>query len=297
MAHPPAANPSSRDHVRPFLFEALDIRGAIVQLDSTWHSMLAGRDYPPAAVRALGELAAVTSLIGANLKQPGRITFQLKGSGPIDLLVLHCDQELRLRGMARVAPERTGELDTAASPLELLGDGQLALTLDTPALRVPYQSLVPLTGASLAEAFQHYLERSEQQPAALLLAASAECAAGLFMQKLPGADARDADGWDRVRILAATVHAEELLHSPMVALLTKVFAEEDIRLFDPRPVRHHCPQDWDKIGAMLRGLGRAECESILREQGEIHIHDELCNHDYRIDAGRLEALLAAPATH
>jgi len=289
--------PSPHDHVRPFLFEALDIRGAIVQLDVSWRSMLAGRGYPPTAIRVLGELAAVTTLIGANLKQPGRITFQLKGSGPIDLLVLHCDQELRLRGMARVAPEWSGELDTAARSLELLGDGQLALTLDTPTLNVPYQSLVPLTGASLAEAFQHYLERSEQQPAFLLLAASAKRAAGLFMQKLPGAEARDADGWDRVRILATTLDADELLDSPMVALLRKVFAEEDIRLFDPRPVRHHCPEDWGKIGAMLRGLGRAECESILREQGEIHIHDELCNHDYRIDAGRLETLLAAPATH
>ncbi len=271
-----------QDFCRTFLFERLDIRGAYVQLHHSWRQMLAGRDYPAPVVALLGEMTAVTVLIAANLKQPGRMTFQLKGEGPVSLLVLDCDQQLRLKGMARYA---TGLRD-AAVPV-LLGHGQLALTLDIPGMRHPYQSLVPLDGDSIAAIFEHYLTRSEQQPARLFLAASEAVAAGLLLQKLPGADAKDADGWNRITQLAQTLRAQELLELPTVRLLTRVFPEEDIRVYDPRHVTYHCPRDWDKVHRMLTALGRAECEALLAEQGEIRIHDEICNQDYVLDAAAL----------
>lgn len=278
---------TAQDYFRAFLFERLDIRGAYVQLHDAWRQMLRGRAYPAPVVALLGEMAAVTVLIAANLKQPGRMTFQLRGEGRISLLVLDCDQKLRLKGMARCAP------DTAAAPVpELLGHGQLVLTLDVPGMRHPYQSLVPLDGDTIAAVFESYLNRSEQQPTRLFLAASEAVAAGLMLQKLPGADLKDADGWNRVTQLAQTLRAEELLALPTVKLLTRVFPEEDIRVYDPRRVSYHCPRDWDKVRRVLLSLGRTECEAILLEQGAIRIHDEICNHDYVIDAAMLEALFA-----
>lgn len=279
--------PAVQDYFRAFLFERLDIRGAYVQLHDAWRQMLQGRAYPASAVGLLGEMAAVTVLIAANLKQPGRMTFQLKGEGRVSLLVLDCDQQLRLKGMARCAP------DTAAAPVpELLGHGRLALTLDVPGMRHPYQSLVPLDGDTIAAVFESYLTRSEQQPARLFLAASEAVAAGLLLQKLPGADLKDADGWNRVTQLAQTLRAEELLGLPTVKLLSRVFPEEDIRVYDPRRVSYHCPRDWDKVRRMLLSLGRTECEAILMEQGAIRIHDEICNHDYVVDAAMLDGMFA-----
>jgi len=271
--------------VRAFLFEDLDIRGAFVQLHGAWQEMLARRDYADPVSRLLGEMTAVTVLIAANLKQPGRMTFQLKGSGPVSLLVIDCDEQLRLRGMAKAQPD----IADAAVP-DLLGHGQLALTLDLAGLSQPYQSLVPLDGDSIATVFEHYLERSEQQPTRLFLAASVQGVAGLFLQKMPGADQRDPDGWNRVQILAGTVRPEELLDLPSVGLLTRLFPEEDVRVFDPRQVTYHCPEDWEKIHGMLRTLGRKECEEVIREHGEIHIQDEVCNRDYRIKASDLDTL-------
>ncbi|MCS6786549.1 MAG: Hsp33 family molecular chaperone HslO [Thiobacillaceae bacterium] len=279
--------PPVHDYCRSFLFERLDIRGAFVQLNEAWRQMLAGRGYPPPVVRLLGELTAVTVLIAANLKQPGRMTFQLSGTGPVSLLLLDCDQQLRLKGMARC----TDPVAPAPVP-DLLGHGRLALTLDVAGMRQPYQSLVPLDGDSIAAIFEHYLARSEQQPALLALAASEQAASGLFLQKLPGADARDPDGWNRLSLLARTLQPDELLRLPTIQLLTRLFPEEDIRVYDPRPVRYHCPRDWDKVRHMLRSLGRSECEAILHEQGQIHIHDEVCNQDYVLDAGEVAALFA-----
>ena len=280
------------DCVQPFLFEHLDIRGALVSLDQAWHDLSDGRDYAPAVARVLGEMSAVTALIAANLKQPGRMTFQLRGDGVVNLLVLDCDEQLRLRGLAR------GEVDADTDTLPvrlLLGNGQLLLTLDAVGMRQPYQSLVPLEGDGIAAIFEHYLNLSEQQPTRLLLAADGRRAAGFMVQKMPEADRQDPDGWNRVQHLLATLTPAELLDHAPVDLLRRLFPEEDLRVFAPRPVSHHCPDDPEKIHAMLRGLGRAECEAILKDKGEIRVRDDICNRDYRFDADAVAALFDAPS--
>jgi molecular chaperone Hsp33 len=44
---------------------------------------------------------------------------------------------------------------------------------------------------------------------------------------------------------------------------------------------------------MLRGLGRTEVESILAEQGEVVIRNEMCNHEYRFGRDEIERLFAS----
>ncbi len=280
------------DFIVRFLFEALDIRGAFVRLGASWRSMQAGRAYAPVVRDLLGEMTATTVVIAGNLKQPGRLSVQLQGNGPLRLLVVDCHDDLRLRGMAQATDDPA---TLPAGITELFGDGRLSLILQPDAAHDPWQSLVPLAGASIAEVFEHYLAQSEQQPARLWLTAHGESACALFLQKLPQADERDADGWARLTQLAATVRPAEMRSLSARALLRRLFPEEDIRLFGPRTVTHDCPRDDDKALALLRALGREEAESILAEQGEIVIHDEICNHVYHFDADDLDVLFAPAA--
>ncbi len=279
------------NRVRGFLFEQLDIRGAWVQLGPAWRDMIAGRDYADPAVELLGQLAAVTTLITSNLKQAGRLTFQMRGDGAVSLLIMDCDEQMRLRGMAR-----TDSGVSAGSLPNLLGAGSLTLTLDTADMREPYQSHVPLQGETVAAVFEHYLAQSEQSPTRLWLVANHETAAGLFLQALPGASLRDADGWNRVQILADTVKPDELLGLGAIKLIERLFPEEDVRVYDPRQVVYHCPYDPDKIYSMLHSLGQAECEAVIAEQGEIRVHDDICNHEYVLDAAAVTALFAPSGT-
>lgn len=276
-----------------FLFEGLDIRGVRVRLTGSWQSMLHGRGYGPVVARLLGEVTVVTLMVGGQLKQPGRLTAQVRGNGALSLLVVDCDQQLRLRGMA------TAAADLADAPLpELIGDGHLVITLLPDIAATPYQSVVPLEGATVAEVFEHFLEQSEQQPTALWLAADGDTASGLFLQKLPGADTRDADGWARVCQLAGTVTPDELKRLDTETLLTRLFHEEmqagGVRVFDPVEPCHHCPRDEDKVRRLVVSLGRAEVESILAEKGELHIHDDMCNHDYRFGPEDVARLFGDP---
>ena len=192
--------------IERFLLEDLDIRGAFVRLDTVWQQLLTDRDYPDQVVELLGQMSATTVLLSDNLKQRGRLTIQMRGSGPVSLLVIDCDETLNLRCMAQV-DESIGR-NTAL--VELLGHGQLVLSLDTESMREPYQSVVPITGHSIAEVFEHYLSKSEQLSSRFFLAASRDGIGGLFLQKMPSADQRDPDGWARIEALATTVKAGEL---------------------------------------------------------------------------------------
>jgi len=277
------------NHIQRFLLEDLDIRGAVVRLGTVWEALQAGRAYPPAVAALLGEMSAVAAVIAGNLKQPGRLTFQIQGHGPVGLLVVDCTETLNVRAMARVDRPLSGAADLTT----LVGDGHLQLSLDAPAMREPYTSLVPLQGETIAAVFELYLTQSEQQPAGLWLASAPTASAALFLQCLPGADERDPDGWNRVHQLAQTVRPTELLELTPSELLQRLFVEERIRLFDSRPVTHHWPADRDKVIGMLRGLGEAEVRRILAEHGEVLIRDDLSNHDYRFDRDEIDLIFDA----
>ncbi|MDQ8021139.1 MAG: Hsp33 family molecular chaperone HslO [Moraxellaceae bacterium] len=289
------SNNVQSNHVQRFLLEELDIRGAVVRITNTWSLIQAQRDYDATTRSLLGQMCAIATLIAANLKQPGRLTFQLRGHGALSLLVVDCTQALNLRGYAQTE----GRLDAATPLQELLGDGRLMLTLDADSMRQPYQSFVPAEGDSLSEMFENYLAQSEQQPAHLILAADENTAAGFFVQKLPGADTRDEDGWARIEQLVNTLSAQELLGTSAETLLTRLFHEETVRVFAPREVTHDFPPDWEKVRNVLRSLGTDEVERMLGEHGEVVIRDDLSNHTYRFtpDEARAAASSSDPTRH
>ena len=276
------------DYVQRFLFEDLDIRGRLVCLSGSWRRMLDGRGYPEDIASLLGHTTALNVLLGANQKGTGRVTMQVQGSGPVKLLVSDCTADLKIRGMASY-----GSLfQKNTSERGLLGDGRLAVTLEDVKSGSVYQSLVPLEGETLEQIFEHYLAQSEQLEAFLRLYADGGAICGLLLEKLPGADGRDPDGWNRVKHLANTLTPDETRDAQPYDLLTRVFPEELMRVFRLYAVEYHCPYDEQKVKDVLRGLGRAEVEAILAEQGQVVIRNEMCNHEYRFDARAIAELFA-----
>jgi molecular chaperone Hsp33 len=266
------------NYSRRFTLENLDIRGQVVRLTSVWTAMHEGRGYSAPLQGFLGELACVAVLVAGGLKQPGRAALQIQRAGErgAPLVIVDCTESLAVRGMVR-ADER----DTPDSFADWVKGGTLAMSLVPAAGTQIYQSIVPLSGLTVAECFEHYFDQSEQLPTHLWIGADGEGAGALLLQKLPGADAKDADGWARVEQLAASVTVHELVHDAADTLLTKLFAEEDVRLFQARSVEHACRRDVAKVEAMLISLGRDEVEATLAEQGEIVVTDDICNQQYR----------------
>ncbi|SEM72478.1 Hsp33 family molecular chaperone HslO [Nitrosomonas marina] len=282
------------NYVQRFLLEDLDIRGAVVHLDSVWRQMVQDRKYPEPVMQLLGEMSAVTLLLSDQLKQPGRLTVQLQGNGPVSMLVIDCDKNLYLRGMAKYAQK------ISVQPVpELLGHGRLVLTLDKDSMREAYQSIVPLDGDTIGEIFEHYFRQSEQLSSRLFLATSNASVLGILLQKMPLTDERDPDGWTRIETLAATANDGTLFAHTAEEILRRLFFEESVRIFEAQSISYGCQENTAKICEMLQSLGREEVNAILRERGEVIVHDDICNREYRFDALAIDAIFrdAGPTVH
>ena len=115
----------------------------------------------------------------------------------------------------------------------------------------------------------------------------------MLLQKLPALKESDADAWNRVNILANTVTNDELQNLAPERLLRRLFAEENVRLFEARPIQFKCNCSKTKVGNMLKLLGEDEVNSILTEQGNIDVNCDFCNKHYAFDAVDATALFAS----
>ncbi len=276
------------DTLLRFIFEHTPIRGEFVQLAATWQAVTERHRYPLPLRKVLGELMAAGALLAATLKFEGTLILQLHGNGPVKLIVVECTADHAMRATAKwdgVIPD--GDLRA------LLGNGRFIINLMPDSGQQGYQGIVDLDADSIAAALEHYMTTSEQIDTRLWLACDDTRAAGLLIQKMPGQESADKDAWSRAGHLASTVQAPELLTLEPRVLLHRLFHEEDLRVFEPRPVFFRCSCSRERVSDMLRMLGIDEARSIIAERGEVEVRCEFCNRRYAFDAVDTEVIFAA----
>ncbi|MGO9932149.1 MAG: Hsp33 family molecular chaperone HslO [Steroidobacteraceae bacterium] len=287
-----------RDSLHRFLFEQYPIRGHLVHLDAAWRALIEHREYPHAIRDTLGEAVAASLLLAATVKFEGVLSLQLQGAGPVHLMLVQCTSSLGVRGLARYRDADAAGLVRIG---DLIGRGNLAVTLETDAGARRHQGIVPIAGERLAEVLQGYFDNSEQLPTRLWLHADAQGASGMLLQKLPGGSsvaAADAvlieDAWRRVQLIAETLTPQELHTLADVEILRRLFNEDDVRLFEPSPVYFRCRCSRDRVAGMLQGLGEAETRAVLSERGEVEVRCDFCNRAYVFDAVDVAQLFKPP---
>ena len=291
-----------------FLFEGLPVRGMLVRLTDSWKEVLKRREtigaHPPELRALLGEMAAAGVLMQSNIKFNGALVLQVFGDGPVKLAVAEVQPDLSFRATAK----QIGEVPEGAqleAMLNVHGKGRCSITLDPKDKfpgQQPYQGIVPLHGDQreplqhLSEVLEHYMLQSEQLDTKLVLAANDEIAAGLLIQRLPvqgegnlAASAKNeddiglSDAYNRISILAATLTAEELLSLDADTILRRLFWEETVRRFEHQAPKFACTCSRERVGNMLKGLGREEVDSILAERDDVEIGCEFCGLQYHFD--------------
>jgi molecular chaperone Hsp33 len=281
-----------RDTLHRFLFERYPIRGHIVHLDAAWRALIEHRNYPDAIRETLGEAVVASLLLAATIKFEGVLSLQLQGDGPVHLLLAQCTSGLGVRGLARY---RDVAFDASLKVRDLVGSGNLTVTLETDDGAQRYQGIVPIEGERLADSLQAYFQNSEQLPTRLWLHADARGASGLLLQKLPGPSSPEIeDAWRRVQLIADTLTPEELRTLEDAEILHRLFSEDDLRLFEPSPVYFRCRCSRERVAGMLQGLGEAETRSVIAERGKVEVHCDFCNRGYVFDAVDVEQLFKAP---
>jgi molecular chaperone Hsp33 len=276
------------DTLRRFLLEQTTVRGEIVHLDATWRAVLERRSYPAPLEKLLGEMMAAAALLSATLKFEGSLIMQMQGSGPVQLLVVEATSGHTLRATAKWEGDLP-EGDVKA----LLGSGRFVISIVPESGKQTYQGIVGMEGSSIAEVLEHYMAQSEQLETRLWLASDSRQAGGLLLQKLPAAPTQDPDAWNRATQLGATIRRDELLSLPATEIIRRLYHQEDVRVFEPRPVAFRCSCSRERVTSMLRMLGHDEVRSIIAEQKSVEVDCEFCGRHYSFDAVDAEQVFAA----
>lgn len=294
---------SPTDSILSFAIPAKNCRGRVVRLGPALDDILAAHDYPAVIRDVLAEAVCLTAMLGALLKDDeAQLTLQAQTeAGIINLLA--CDyKDGALRGYVDFDRERFAAQSVEPGLIALFGTGYLAITFDQPAPRGRNQGIVPLEGASLAEAVQNYFFQSEQIPTLIRVAVEDTggkiSAGGLLVQHLPeGEEGRerlhaqvDHPEWEHVAIMGGSVKGEELtdIALPLEDILWRLFSESDeVRLLSGKACVKGCRCNEDHIRDVIARFPAEDKADMIDEQGNIAIDCAFCSRKFTITGASL----------
>ncbi len=283
--------------VLPFHLPHKPVRGRLVRLGGLADALITRHAPHPLVAGLLGEALALTAALAAALKYRGSFSLQAKGDGAVSMLLADCTDDGRLRGYARVEPERLAAALANANPpgaAALLGRGHLAFSVDQGPQTDRYQGIVALIGPDLAAMALHYFETSEQMPCMVRLACARTDAGwragALVLERVAGAGGVDPDmsqaeqdeHWNTAVMLAATLSDAELLDDALSGeqLLFRLFHGEGVATDRPRALAYGCRCSRAKLSGILEGFGGEDLDGMVVD-GAIVMTCEFCNVDFR----------------
>ena len=295
------------DFVATFQIEDTSVRGRIARLgDGVLDPILKRHDYPRWAAHLLGEAVTLAVLVSASLKFDGRVMVQAQGGGPVPLLVAEARSDGGVRGYLRLDKAKWENLDRINKGQrphipQVLGAGVLALLLQpNDPDQAPWQSLVPIEGATLADCAQTWFAQSDQVPTRVRLTVAEISepggtkrwrSGGAMIQQV-AADASRGDTveqWDNARHLFDTVQDIELVDPDVssATLLFRLFHENGVRLEEPKALSDKCTCSDEKLLTTLRQMPRDELETLAAEDGAITADCQFCGRLYRFPVDKI----------
>lgn len=251
------------------------------------------------ASAALGRLLTAAAILGAQLKgEEDSTTLQIKGDGPIGLMVAVTDNKSCVRGycenpLADLPTNSKGKLDVGGA----IGEGFLSVIRDLN-LKEPYIGRTPLISGEIAEDLTYYFAKSEQIPTAIALGVlvdtdlTIKAAGGYMLQLMPEATDKDADRLTEI--------IENL--PPVTDMIDHGMSAEDIAFavtdgFDmiletncPKP-QYQCKCSRDKMERALISLGKKELNELINSQDEVEMTCSFCDKVHKFDKDQLTELM------
>lgn len=294
------------DRAVGFTIPARNARGRVTRLGPVLREILDAHAYPGPIERVLAEALTLTALLGSTLKEAeGQLTLQAQTKGGIVSLMV-CDYRSgELRGYVQYDADRLAALGENPSLYALFNQGFLAVTFDQVLTGERYQGIVPLDGASIAEAAESYFMQSEQIPSLIRLALGSDAdgkavAGGIFLQHLPeGEEGRerlhtrlDHPEWQHVEALGATMGADELTDPsiPLETLVWRLFNEEEgVRTLADARMRRGCRCDSAYIESVLAKFSPEERADMADADGMITVDCAFCAQKFPVPLTDLSA--------
>lgn len=286
---------SPTDRILPFYLQKTNIHGRFIELQQSFNTIIGQHLYPYPVAYALAECLLLATSLSSVLKYQGVFTLQIKGSGPIKLMVVDCTEQGHLRGYAQFEENRLPmeKPNDFLSVPQLFGQGYLAFTVDQGPDTERYQGIVELIGLTLTECVQQYFRQSEQINTTLFMGIEKNAAGWrgklLMLQQLPSPASSHAiyqqkehtEQWEEMLLYLSTLKRAEILNPKTTSeqLLHLLFHEQSLHIHEARPLLAQCRCSETRVRQVLQSFPLPELKT-LQIDGIIEVHCEFCNRQY-----------------
>ena len=253
----------------------------------------------PVASAALGRVLTAASMMGLMMKNDkDKLTFQIKGDGPLGGLVsvAYANGQTKaypLNPVVDLPTKVNGKLDVGAA----VGQGKLTVIKDF-GLKEPYVGQTDLVNGEIAEDLTAYYAYSEQQPSAVALGVlvdtdhSIKAAGGFIVQLMPDATDEEIDILEKnLAEITSVSHLIEEKKTPE-DIIQLVLKGLDPIIKDTTQVAYQCDCTRERLEQALISIGIEELEDILAKEKETELQCHFCNKKYKFTEQDLKAMLA-----
>ena len=256
-------------------------------------------DLSPVATAAFGRMLTMTVMMGAEMKNvKDKLTVQIKGNGPIQMMVATCNNKPEVKGYV-VNPQvdiplnEFGKLDVSGA----VGNQGYINVIKDIGLKEPYIGISPLVSGEIAEDFANYFVTSEQRQSAVALGVLVDkdgvrAAGGYFINPMPDATEEDISTIEQSIFKAGAMSKMLDEKLSLVEIAKRITGDENVQVIeDTRVPIYHCDCSKEHMAEGLMTLGKEELEDIIQTEGQANLECHFCNKQYHFSKEELEKIL------
>lgn len=256
-------------------------------------------DLSPVATAAFGRMLTATAIMANEMKnEKDKITVQIKGNGPLQMMVATANNFPKVKGyvanpIVDLPLNEDGKLDVGGA----VGNGYINVIKDI-GLKEPYVGICPLVSGEIAEDFAEYFAKSEQKNTAVALGVlvdkdGVKSAGGYIITPMPDATNEEISQVEQSIFKAGAISKMLDKNLSLQEIAKKITGDENIKLIEENitPI-YECDCSKEYMADALATLDKKELKSMIEEDGKAELTCHFCNKKYNFSKEELEEIVS-----
>ena len=256
-------------------------------------------DLSPVVTAAFGRMLTITAMMGAEMKSvKDKLTVQIKGSGPIEMMVATTNNFPKVKGYV-INPQldmplnEFGKLDVGGA---VGHEGYINVIKDI-GLKEPYIGISPLTSGEIADDFANYFVNSEQRNSAVALGVlvdknGVKSAGGYIINPMPDATEEEISKVEQAIFKAGAISKMLDQKLTLQEIAQKITGDEQVEIIEENitPI-YQCDCSKEHMTNGLITIGKEELQKIIETDGQAELVCHFCNEKYHFSKQDLEEVI------
>ena len=256
-------------------------------------------DMSPVVTAAFGRLLTITAIMATEMKESkDKLTVQLKGNGPIGVMVVTANNKPIVKGYAtnpvvELPLNEDGKLDVGGA----VGyEGYINVVKDI-GLKDPYIGISPLVSGEIAEDFANYFVNSEQRNSAVALGVLVDkngvrASGGYLINPMPDATEEDIGAVEQSIFKAGAMSKMLDQNLTLEEIAKRITGDENVEILEDDIVpEFKCDCSKEHMQDALITIGKEELQDIIEKEGKAELVCHFCNKKYEFNKEELENIL------